>query len=195
MLACTNDDWKNRSETAWILATSTFDELRDGPLAIEIAMKAAKLSDFKDAGTLDTLAAAYAETGDFGVAATWEQKSVDLEPKQARFQVRLKSYRNKATNIVRNAWTLATSTDPKVRNGKRALEIALEATKLSDHKDAMSLDVLAAAYAETGDFDAAVSWEQKAIELAEPSNEESFRKRLEAYKNRERWWVTPSSPQ
>jgi len=64
------------------------------------------------------------------------------------------------------AWVLATSPDDKLRDGKRALEMALKACEKTDYKRPHILSTLAAAYAETGDFDNARKWSAKAVELA-----------------------------
>jgi tetratricopeptide (TPR) repeat protein len=61
------------------------------------------------------------------------------------------------------AWLRATSRDSNVRNGKQALSDAKEACKLTHDHDAQSLDTLAAAYAEVGDFGAAMEAEDQAI--------------------------------
>ncbi len=61
---------------AWALATSTFDELRDGDRALELAEKAAELTDYKEAYILSTLASAHAELGDFDQAIQWSEKAV-----------------------------------------------------------------------------------------------------------------------
>lgn len=50
---------------AWLLATNSDETIRDGKQAVEYAERLAKASQFKDIGTLDTLAASYAETGRF----------------------------------------------------------------------------------------------------------------------------------
>lgn len=66
---------------AWVLATSPDDKLRDGPRALKMATKAAEASGYETPHILSTLAAAYAETGDFDNAAKWSEKSVELSQK------------------------------------------------------------------------------------------------------------------
>ena len=60
------------------------------------------------------------------------------------------------------AWLRATSADPNFRDGKQAVSDAKQACKLSNGNDAQSLDSLAAAYAEVGDFVAAIDAEERA---------------------------------
>ncbi len=63
---------------AWLLATSTFDEVRDGKRAIELATKAAEVTNYEEAHILSTLAAAYAESGNFEEAVKWSEKSIEI---------------------------------------------------------------------------------------------------------------------
>jgi Flp pilus assembly protein TadD len=55
-------------ELAWVFATNPSDELRDGNEAVLLAEHACALTKRTDAMLLATLAAAYAETGNFGEA-------------------------------------------------------------------------------------------------------------------------------
>lgn len=61
------------------------------------------------------------------------------------------------------AWMLATSKDNRVRDGRRAVALAMKACKLSKWKNAFSIDTLAAAAAATGDYADAVKYQQLAI--------------------------------
>ena len=81
------------------------------------------------------------------------------------------------------AWMLATCASAIYRNGEKAVESAKKACELTDGKQPMFLDTLAAAYAEAGDFANAVQWQSKAIELAStPEDTRAFQERLELYR-------------
>jgi len=82
------------------------------------------------------------------------------------------------------AWVLATSPDAKLRDGRRAIRLATEACEATEYRLPHILSTLAAAYAETGDFDAAVKWSSKAVELGgkDKTYGDSLRKELESYK-------------
>ena len=67
---------------ARILATAPDDSIRDGMRAVAVAEQACTASYYRDILTLDTLAAAYAEAGDFGKAVATAQAAADLAQKQ-----------------------------------------------------------------------------------------------------------------
>jgi len=66
------------SNLAWLLATAPDDSLRDGTEAVRLAEQACRLTEFKEARMIGTLAAAYAEAGRFGEAVSTAQKAVAL---------------------------------------------------------------------------------------------------------------------
>jgi tetratricopeptide (TPR) repeat protein len=63
---------------AWMLATCSDTSLRNGPKAVTLAERANQLSGETDAHLLETLAAAYAETGRFEEAAATAQRGLEV---------------------------------------------------------------------------------------------------------------------
>ncbi len=70
------DDVPALNQLAWALATSPETSVRDGPKAVELAQRAAKLTDGRDLDVLDTLAAAYAEAGRFTEAVQTAEQAL-----------------------------------------------------------------------------------------------------------------------
>jgi tetratricopeptide (TPR) repeat protein len=85
------------------------------------------------------------------------------------------------------AWLLATSPNDGVRDGKRSIELAEAACRVTEYKAPHILSTLAAAYAESGDFDAARKWSKKAVEIAADAEKETLRKELESYEANKPW--------
>ncbi len=63
---------------AWLLATHPKPKYRNGPEAVRLAAQAVELTSSKDDEALDTLAAAYAETGYFIEAVKTSRKAIEL---------------------------------------------------------------------------------------------------------------------
>jgi tetratricopeptide (TPR) repeat protein len=87
------------NNVAWFRATCPEAQFRNGKEAAELATLACTLDKWKDADEIDTLAAAYAETGNFAEAERYQQKAMALlsedEALRPKFRARLEQYRAK----------------------------------------------------------------------------------------------------
>ena len=65
---------------AWLRATCPDAQFRNGEQAIKLARKACELTGWNDFSTLDTLATAYAATGNWKEAMKWQEKAIEFSP-------------------------------------------------------------------------------------------------------------------
>jgi len=94
------------------------------------------------------------------------------------------------THVLNNlAWLLATSPEDNIRDAKRSIELATKACELTEYKQAHILSTLAAGYAESGDFDTAVKWSKKALEVGKNDDRigDQLEQELKSYEQRKPW--------
>lgn len=124
---------------------------------------------------------AYLSVGEQKAALTDYEAAMQLEPDD--------------TGVLNNlAWLLATSPEEDLRDGRRAIKLATKAGELTHHQQAHILSTIAAAYAETGDFDTARRWSQKAVDLGDDHLKEQLRKELASYEDEKPWREKQSEP-
>jgi tetratricopeptide (TPR) repeat protein len=84
---------------AWVLATSTDDNVRNAERSIELGTKACELTKYERPHILSTLAAGYAEKGDWENAIKWSTKAAELGAKDPevgdQLKKELESYQEK----------------------------------------------------------------------------------------------------
>lgn len=150
---------------------------RTGKKQFELAMKdlnAALRIDPRQAYTYAFRGTAFAGLGDYVHAGEDFAQAISLDAKDefvcqefARF--------------------LATCPDKESRDGQKAVRYARRACAASHWKEAGRLDTLAAAYAEAGNFEAAIKWQDQALRLARESQKPDFQKHLSAYTLKTPW--------
>jgi protein O-mannosyl-transferase len=119
-----------------------------------------------DADAQNNLGLAMLQTGDTRRAVERLEKALAINPGHMNAEVNL-------------AWVLATSPDDSLRNGARAVQLAEDVTRRAGHPNAIVLRTLAAAYAEVGRFNDAITAAQHAIEIARAAGNEGLISDLE----------------
>jgi len=104
---------------------------------------------------------AYSASGRYALAMTDFNHAISLHPETAD-----PSFKSAYNNL---GWLLATCPQAQFRDGRLAVKNAKKACELTQWKDPASLDTLAAACAEAGDFDQAVKWEKLFLTLPDIS--------------------------
>jgi tetratricopeptide (TPR) repeat protein len=139
-----------------------------------------EIADFDEAIRLDPqFARAYTQRG----RAWSNKKEYDKAIADFNDAIRIESQHSDTLNDL--AWLWATCPDATNRDGKKALESAKRACELTNWKHAYMIGTLAAAYAETGDFEAAVKRQTEAIGLlADEKEKDDFRTRLKLYQEK-----------
>jgi protein O-mannosyl-transferase len=82
VLAIQPENGNAMSNLAWVFATSPDESVRDGVKAVELAREAVRISDRRIPLLFRTLAAAYAETGEFSKAIQTAQEGIQLANNQ-----------------------------------------------------------------------------------------------------------------
>ena len=106
-----------------------------------------------DAAGHTSLGNAFLQKGWLEKAIVHYQRAVEIDPSEV-------SARN---NL---AWVLATSSDPSIRNGAKAVSLAAQAVEISGGKDAIFFRTLAASYGECGKFADAIAAAEKGEMIA-----------------------------
>jgi tetratricopeptide (TPR) repeat protein len=126
------------------------------------------------------LSEAYLNLGTFYMRAGNTKKAIDL------FRLGLTRAPDELRIPMRLSWLLSTSSQKEMRNGPEAVRLAEKVCEKTNYRIPETLDVLAAAYAETGQFSKAVQTAHVAHNLAVSANKtdlaNQINSRLKYYK-------------
>ncbi|MBE0658779.1 MAG: tetratricopeptide repeat protein [Bryobacteraceae bacterium] len=161
----------------------------------ELTLRQAIASDPDTSSAHDNLALIVFRKGDAAEAIRLWQRAIELDPLSleahsnlagallingrhadavSHLQVALKIDGTRSQVLSNLAWILATCPDPNVRSGNEALDFARRAVALTKSADPIALDVLGAAYAESGRFTEAIASVEKAMALVNTHPDKQF---------------------
>jgi tetratricopeptide (TPR) repeat protein len=160
-----------RHFAALVARSEAFRKKRENAKAISDLEEALSLQP-RNAMLCQMLGAIYKEQRDWTRALKWYQEGVSRDPAESHAQNALARLR-------------ATCPDAAIRDGKQAVEAAKRACDATAWKIPVTLDTLAAAYAESGNFEEAIRWERAALENADfaASAGANARQRLQLYES------------
>ena len=119
-----------------------------------------------NAETHNNLAVALLEQGKIAEAVAQWSEALRLQP-------------NKVATEISLAWILSTAPEGAWRDGRRALALAKRAFQSSAGRNLMTYRVLAAAYAETGQFQAAINAAQEGAQRAQAEGRSALAQQLQ----------------
>ena len=168
--------------------------------AVENYMKSERL-DSTSIENLSNLAISLFEIGQIKEAIDYIEKTIRLNPNDPHYYLNfgmifirsdhtakaIDMFRqgliyapNDTRILIRLAWVLSTSSEVKLRNGIEALQLAKTMCEITNYKMPEALDVLAAAFAETGQFDRAIELVRQAHKLASKSNRLELARKIQS---------------
>jgi tetratricopeptide (TPR) repeat protein len=136
----------------WLDLGNGFLQKGDWDAAIACYRQAVKINP-RSADICANLGLAFARKGEIKSAMDSWQQALEISPNQFSVQNNL-------------AWLLATTPDPSLRDGAKAVALATQASQSSGGGNPVILHTLAAAYAEQGSYGLAAATARRALELA-----------------------------
>ena len=131
-----------------------------------------------DALAWNNRAAAWQKLGEYARARDDLQEALRLAPELPH------AYKNLA-------WLQATSPDAEFRDGSRAVVNATRALELAQWQQPQWLSVLAAAHAESGDYESALKWQQECLAQCSADERPSLQAQWDGYRARQPYRDVP----
>ena len=184
--------WKERAG-CWLNMEKYERALKDYTRGIELA---------PDQWAFVNRATCWEETGESDKAIADYTEALKLDPKyayalrwraeryfeakryaesKADYEAAIAAGRTDKSTLGSFSWLLAACPDESVRDGKLALQHATKAAELSEWKEAWIIDNVAAAHAELGDFEKAIEFTKRGLEVATEAERGDLSQHLELY--------------
>jgi len=158
---------------AYLWLGDSYDELKYHLRAIESYKQAIKIDPNSDVA-YNNLGFTYKKSGFYKEAKEAYEQALKISPDDPVYLANL-------------AELYSSCPEDIFHNGNKALGLARRACEITSYKDPDSLSALAAAYAESDDFDKAIKYQEKALELVDDKTKKEYEQRLEAYKAHKPW--------
>jgi tetratricopeptide (TPR) repeat protein len=170
-----------RSATTFYGRATVYEDIEQSGKAMADYDRVIRIAP-KDADEYAVRGVAYFKKGNYKEAASAFEKALQLFP-------------NNDSVLGRFAWFRATCPDASLRNGKEAIRMSMRACELSKWKELYRIEALAAAHAETGDFDQAVKYQTQAMKMKSEYGpiDKKTRERLALYRDHKPWRSEPLS--
>lgn len=110
----------------------------------------------------------------------------------ADYQLAMELDESDSAATLQYARLLSGCPDERLRNGEKAVELANKVCMRTNWEDWLSLSILAAAFAETGNFSRALECAEKCLELAPEEEKAERAKRIDQYKRQEPFRIVAS---
>lgn len=118
------------------------------------------------------------QIGQQAEAAKDYERAIDLAPKYA-------------LALQNQAWLLATSEEPSVKDPVKAVAAAKTAAELTNFEQASFISAYAAALASNGNFEEAIGWQEKVVDLVEDQFKDFAQKNLDRYRHERSFSMDP----
>jgi tetratricopeptide (TPR) repeat protein len=165
-------------------------------------LRASLALDPKSVSVMNNLASALFELGQTDEAIELVNKAIQQEPEFAgsydhlgrlllragrkgeafkAYERAMQQFPEDQTLALQLAWMLATSSEPNIRDARRSFQLADGVCKTNKYTDPQCLYVLAAAYADTGDFSGAIKLAQRADQIAMASGQNQLSNQIKIH--------------
>lgn len=143
-------------------------------------LRKVKFNEAQDSDAAVSPGEIYETVGNWGAAIADYRLAMELD-------------KSDTTSALQYARLLSGCPDERLRNGEKAVELANQVCIRTNWEDWLSLSILAAAFAKTGNFSRALECAEKCLELAPEEEKAERAKRIDQFKRQEPFRIVASA--